>query len=392
MLYSIMTIEYYNLYGFKPKGYPVRHRRKVPFLPRISVPEGFAPRSRRIKEMDLDLDGFILTDKDYMELVIDAYASNVHWSTKLEGNPLKEEEVRRITKATFGGAVEEKPAGPKQEIINHLIHLINPGRFALPWDRASILLLHRYLLRGTGTRIRLGEYRKKEVAIRTDTGQETFIPAPPGSIAEEVDSLLEWVNEKAPAYDPVVASTVMFHEFESVHPFEDGNGRVGRSLFHLYLQNTGLPNSHLCKIESQLLADEELYYQLLAFTDESASYRELIDLVSGAILKSYEITHLALSKKDLLSSSLDETSKTLLRMAKRRSDWFSIDEASRWVESVGAQTIRNKLNDLSSMGAMEKKGRTRACRFRIQDPMSHIRELLEAPKRKRRGPAKARDG
>ena len=133
-----------------------------------------------------------------------------------------------------------------------------------------------------------GTYRTVDSSVYTDEGQETFRPCPPIHIAREMESLLDWTNRRAPALHPLVAATVFFHEFESIHPFLDGNGRVGRTLFHLYLQQHGLANSHLCMVEKELTTDPETYYQLLAWTDQSTSYAELLDYFSAALLRSYE--------------------------------------------------------------------------------------------------------
>ncbi len=378
-----MTIEDYYLNEVRPKGYPVRHRRKVPFSPSISVPDGYMARRRRIDDLDFDLDRFALTEKDYMDLVTDAYASNVHWSTMLEGNPLKEEKVRKITASTFGGKgmTAETPSGPKQEIVNHLTHLLFPEDYRLPWDHQHIQRLHDYLLKGTGHRFKKGSYRTDHRSVKDSTGMETFIACPPEHIASEMESLLRWINGPGLAYDPVAAATVFFHEFESIHPFSDGNGRTGRCLFHLFLQDSRLPNSHLCKIEHEILADSEVYYKVLAYTDESGSYKELVDLVSSAILRAYEKTHRVLSEKDLLSSDLDETSKRVLKMAKRSGSWFSVTDASKWVNSAGPQTIRARLNELVDMGALQMRGNTRSRRYKVRNPLEDVRDRMRRPAR-----------
>ena len=378
-----MTIEQYNLQTFKPKGYPVRHKRKVPFTPAISVPQDFISRRRKIRELDLELDRFILSAKDYMDLVIDAYSSNVHWSTMLEGNPLRENQVRKITHSTFSGDAPspEMPAGPQQEIINHLTCLMPGQPMKMPWDHEFVQIIHDILLQGTGAKFKPKAYRKTHGSVKTSTGMEAFIACPPSSIKEEMSSLLFWLNNSAPAYDSIAAATVFFHEFESIHPFTDGNGRTGRCLFHLFLQTTDLPNSHLCKIESELLSDEELYYQLLAYTDDSGSYEALIDHVSDSILRSYERSHQHLSEKDLLSSELDEVTKRLLKMAKRWGKWFAVSDAAKWVSSSGAQTVRNKLNSIVDLGALNKKGRTQSCRYRIRNPLEDVRAILQNGKK-----------
>ena len=158
-----------------------------------------------------------------------------------------------------------------------------------------------------------------------------------------------------------------------MNPFVDGNGRTGRSLFHLYLQQRALKNSHLCKIDHKLVENRDLYYDLLAYTDQTGSYEELIELVSIAVLKSYEEAQEALSRRDLLSIGLDEASKRLLIKAKAHKDYFSRAEAAGWVDGVSEQTVGNRLIALEEMGALESKGKTRSKRYRMKDPLADFK-------------------
>ncbi|MBN2231044.1 MAG: Fic family protein [Candidatus Thorarchaeota archaeon] len=374
-----MTIDYYNYYEFKPGGYPVKHRRKEPFIPMINVGTAYRDRINEIRRFDFEFDRFILSADDYGKLIEDAYASNVHWSTKLEGNPLTEQETAKITSDTFSGTlIRERPFGPFQEIVNHLIHGIFPEISSFPWTHEKIEFLNFILLWNTGANTKMGEYRKNHCSVKTSTGMEIFIPAPPEHVREEMGFLLDWVNHQAPAYDPIAGATVFFHEFESVHPFEDGNGRTGRSLFHLLLQELGLRNSNLCKIDCYILKDSELYYQLLAYADYTGSYAELIDFFSYSILKSYEDAQKRLSQMDLINSGLDEISLRILRKSKERQKWFTLKEATEWVGEVGDQTVRSRLNELVEMSVLERIGQTRATRYRLRDPLDEIRrEVLE---------------
>ena len=305
-----------------------------------------------MKELDQEFDRFILRADDYLDLIVDAYSSNIHWSTALEGNPLSENEVRKVTRATLTGRVEH-PGGPSQEIINHLVNVYVPMQFQLPWDKETLCDVNSLLLEDTGNKARAGALRTQLAYVGDQaTGEVHFRPAPPQDVEEEIGSLLHWVNNEAPIYNPIIAASVMFHEFESIHPFEDGNGRTGRCLFHLYLKHMALKNSHLCKIDHKMIEDRELYYDLLGYTDQEGSYREFLDFVSIALLNSYEEAHRSLMSKDLLSSSLDETSKQLLIGARRHKGYFSIKEARTWTDTLSDQTIAKRLRELEAEGAL----------------------------------------
>ncbi|MDR3283514.1 MAG: hypothetical protein LBS92_07925 [Candidatus Methanoplasma sp.] len=78
-------------------GYPVRHKKKVPFEPTLKLDRTYRAVMKEIRGIDSKSDDVVLSDIDYLELVCDAYSSNVRWSIKLEGNDLPQAEVRRIT-------------------------------------------------------------------------------------------------------------------------------------------------------------------------------------------------------------------------------------------------------------------------------------------------------
>ncbi len=377
-----MINEYHNLTQFKPTGYPVRHKHKVPFNPEISISKEFSERVRRIRELDQEFKRFLLKADDYLDLIVDAYASNIHWSVALEGNPLTEKEVRKVTRTTLTGTVEH-PGGPSQEIINHLVNVYMPRDLPMPWNKETLCRLNTYLLENTGNSSMIGSFRNKQSYVgNADLGEEHFIASPPEHIGQEMDALLDWLNAKAPIYDPIIAATVFFHEFESIHPFEDGNGRTGRCLFHLYLKYTALKHSDLCKIDQRLIEDSDIYYNLLGYTDQFGSYKELLDYISIALLKSYEEAYETLSNKDLLSSSLDETSKRLLDKARSHRTYFSITDARSWMGSnISDQTMGKRLKELERLGALESTGRTVRLRYRFKDPLNDINELLRTGKK-----------
>ncbi|OPY31323.1 MAG: Fic/DOC family protein [Methanomassiliicoccales archaeon PtaU1.Bin124] len=372
-----MTNGYDKLERFVPKYTPVRHKRKVPFGPEIMVSPDLNNRILRIRELDFELDRFVLMEKDYAELVLDAYSTNIHWSTKIEGNPLTQDEVRRVTRKTLVDGNVETQAGPIQEIVNHLLLFLNKEIVNQKWDKEFICFMHELLLQNTKTNVNIGEYKKTENDIQ-EKGETVFRTCPSQHVEEEMGSLLNWIMEKGPAYDPIVAASVFFHEFESIHPFEDGNGRLGRTLFHLYLINHGLKKSNLCKIDFELLKNAPLYYNILAYTDETGDYLPLTEMFSIAVLNSYEVAISSLSGKNLLSSSLDESSKRIIQMAKKIGTWFSIKEAVTWVDTLGEQPVRDRLKHLVELGVLESRGKTKGLRFRFKIPFTNTRELMQS--------------
>jgi Fic family protein len=356
-------------------GYPVRHKRKVPFRPEVALTDEVAAGNRDILRLESELEGFILTTRDHLDLISEAFTSNIHLSTKLEGNPLTREQVGRVTGGVIqSGSFRDATDFPTQEVINHVAAYLSP-ELAPPWDVGDVCDIHA-LLMGGDRRAAPGKLRTKRAAVTSTSGEELFIPAPPEHVGAELESLLEWLNTAGKGSYPVIAGAIFFHEFESIHPFGDGNGRCGRTLFHLYLQFNGLPNSRLCLIERSVVGDAERYYDLLAGTDFTGDYGNLVEHFTGAVHDSYVDAVERFRKRDLLSGDLDGISRRLLATARRHRFWFDLETARAWLGDVSDFRLRSRLNGLVEMGALAEKGATRGKRYRFTDPLERVMEGL----------------
>lgn len=352
---------------YKVDGYPVRHKEKVPFYPMLSLSQDVRRMMREIREMDRSLDDLILSGADYEELVLDAYASNIHWSTKIEGNRLTMDEVRELTRRYSNGEMKESPKGPVQEILNHLGSMFSQGLFKQPWTMETVVDVHRLLMKGVG-QTEPGRIREVEVSVTDADGFEYFIPCPAINVTRELCSLVDWANNSP--FGEIVTATLFFHEFESIHPFEDGNGRTGRVLFQMLLRELGLKNCELCKFEESLLSDQETYYNLLAYTDKTGNYTPLVTYVTESLLHAYSEALDVFSEKDRLRG-MEENTRRIALMAKDVGS-FTLQDATAWV-SIGESALKKKLDDLVDAGILHKEGRTRSMRYVFSDPFADLR-------------------
>jgi Fic family protein len=367
---TILDYNSLNYAAYQPKGYPVKHKRKVPFKPNVGLNPKYREIIKEIRECDGTLEGFILSADTYSELLNEVYSSNVHWSVKLEGNNLPLDEVKRLTTLfTKGDIKDEKRSGPAQEILNHLYSFFVRDLFRLPWNIETVLKAHSMLMEGTGTSESPGAFRERDAAVSDANGFEFFIACPPKHIKDEIRSLVGWL-ETSP-YDELITSVLFFHEFESIHPFDDGNGRTGRTLFQILLQELGLKNCKLCRFEQEMLRSSEIYYNLLAYTDDSGDYEPLIMYTAESLLRAYKDAVVSFREKDHLKE-MDENSRTIVKNAKSVKS-FSVQDAAKWVPGLGEQTIRNRANELVTMGILEKEGKTKAMRYSFKDPFKEMK-------------------
>lgn len=352
---------------YKVDGYPVRHKEKVPFYPMLSLSQDVRQMMREIREMDRSLDDLILSGSDYEDLVLDAYASNIHWSTKIEGNRLTMDEVRELTRRYSNGEMKESPKGPVQEILNHLGSMFSQGLFKQPWTMETVVDVHRILMKGVG-QTEPGRIREVEVSVTDADGFEYFIPCPAINVTRELCSLVDWANNSP--FGEIVTATLFFHEFESIHPFEDGNGRTGRVLFQMLLRELGLKNCELCKFEESLLSDQGTYYNLLAYTDKTGNYTPLVTYVTESLLHAYSEALDVFSEKDRLRG-MEENTRRIALIAKDVGS-FTLQDATAWV-SIGESALKKKLDDLVDVGILHKEGKTRSMRYVFSDPFADLR-------------------
>ena len=120
-----------------------------------------------------------------------------------------------------------------------------------------------------------GKFRERgvEVMIRDVHGTIVHTGAPSEKIAVLLRKMVIWYNENKQKYPPILLAALMHNQFEEVHPFQDGNGRVGRLLLNNILIKHGLPpvNIHY--------KNRTVYYTALRTFDKNGNVRPMIDLI-----------------------------------------------------------------------------------------------------------------
>lgn len=129
----------------------------------------------------------------------------------------------------------EDPANALREVFNYsrALRLRQETREEMPLSLRLIRRLHAVLMEGVrGSESEPGEFRKIQVQIGSPA---RFVPAPPGMVMELLD-FLEKHFHRPRMYDPLVEAFLVHYQFEAIHPFRDGNGRVGRLLLSVMIE------------------------------------------------------------------------------------------------------------------------------------------------------------
>ncbi len=128
-----------------------------------------------------------------------------------------------------------------------------------------IIELHRALMTsGRGTNRCPGEFRKTQVWIGGHRPDEaTFVPAPANEIADCWAALERFLNDVPEATDPLIKAALSHVQFETIHPFMDGNGRIGRLLIPLILVEAKVINEPLLYLSVFFKKHQQTYYERL---------------------------------------------------------------------------------------------------------------------------------
>lgn len=122
-------------------------------------------------------------------------------------------------------------------------------------------------------------------ALKDGAGQTVYTPPQdPAAIVDLMRDLERFINDGALfAADPLIKMALMHHQFESIHPFYDGNGRTGRILNVLYLVKEGLLDIPVLYLSSHIVRTKADYYHLLQTVRENDTWEDWVVYMLGAV-------------------------------------------------------------------------------------------------------------
>lgn len=175
---------------------------------------------------------------DESERYLDAmYIRYVQGTTAIEGNTLSLREAEELLEHDIS------PSGKRMDEIYEILNFISLRKYLDSYSgditEAFIKKIHSVLLQGILHSP--GEYRNIQVGIK----KASFEPPPAILVPEEVKKLMAWYRQNRKKIAPFELAILFHSQFEMIHPFVDGNGRVGRALMNFILEKVGYPTLYL---------------------------------------------------------------------------------------------------------------------------------------------------
>ncbi|OGG28802.1 hypothetical protein A2973_02040 [Candidatus Gottesmanbacteria bacterium RIFCSPLOWO2_01_FULL_49_10] len=201
-----------------------------------------------------------------------------HSSTSIEGNTLEEYQVLQLADGKKVQA-QSKDIREVQNYLNALTHIDTIShKFEL--TQGDILAIHARVITGLVDTAKTGVLRRAPVyVVNTEpTGKEQLVYTPPAwqAVPRLLDDLTQWCNHSG-AVHPIIRAGILHYQFETIHPFTDGNGRVGRLLTLLHLYQSAWDFKKVLVLDDYYNENRKNYYQALQ-TGATYKKRDGVDI------------------------------------------------------------------------------------------------------------------
>jgi Fic family protein len=315
--------------------------------------------------------------EEMLSLISKIEAERLYFSSLNLENPIKEniQRVSLLKSSLFSARIEgsalelsdfeigsETQEEKKEEIFNIVkaTGYIDKDISRNPVTNEILLHLHALVLKNISPDA--GHFRTEVSAIFNMAGVAIYMPPPPTQISKLIDELLAYINSRESF--PLITAFISHLVFEKIHPFLDGNGRVGRLLIAAILKSKGWDFSFAVPFEEYL--DEhkdEYYFHLGNGMENTESYLEfMLEAFCRQIEKIKDQIRIETSRE--AHPFLPPRQEEILNIIKDQVV-VSFDMIHRRFISVPPRTLRWDLKKLLDRKLIEKSGETRGSYYRI---------------------------
>lgn len=245
--------------------------------------------------------------------------------------------------------------------LNHGLRRMAEG---FPLSLRLIREMHAILLAtGRGSTKQPGEFRSSQNWIGgTRPGNALFVPPPPAEVPDLMSDLEAFLHEEESGLAVIIKAGLAHVQFETIHPFLDGNGGLGRLLITLYLCERGLLQEPLLYLSLYFKTNRRTYYDLLQEVREQGRWEAWLEFFLTGVRDVARSAHEAARKISALFEADLETVKTIGRAATtagavlkvlQQRPIISIGKAAELTEA-SFPAASNALSRLEELGLIEE--------------------------------------
>ncbi len=327
------------------------------------------------------------------QLTVETISNEALKTSEIEGEILDRASVQSSVLRQFGLTTNKQRARPEEQgIAEMMVNLYHT--FAQPLTEKTLFAWHKMVMSGQRDLKDIACYRTGKEPMQVISGKidtpKVHFEAPPSSrLSYEMKRFIAWFNQTGSAGEeflPALTRAGIAHlYFESIHPFEDGNGRIGRALAEKSLaQSLGQPT--LIALASTILARRKDYYKALEAASKSMDITNWLSWFAGISLEAQQhtlaLTEFLIEKTkllDRLNGQLnDRQQKALLRVFREGPQGFKGGlSAGNYIKITGASpaTATRDLVDMIKKGALVRIGEHRHARYHPNISLSTIKPV-----------------
>lgn len=311
------------------------------------------------------------------QFVVDLLCLEGMNSARIEGEILERESLQSSILRHFGLQNDKKKPNFPEKGMAELMCQVHES-FQEPLTHEMLFKWHSLLMQQRSDIEAIGRYRyhddPMQIVSRKFGDPIIHFEAPPSNVVHnEMEAFINWFNA-TDENDSILGKASQAHAyFESIHPFEDGNGRIGRALVEKLLSKS-LEHPTLIAISQAIEARRKEYYSYLALCNKTLGIDSWVIFFSEIILQAQEhsvrLINFLVNKSKIMNSLTgqinDRQEKAMIRIFAEGMDGFagglSADNYMAITKASRATATRD-LADLVEKGALIKTGQLRHTRY-----------------------------
>lgn len=298
-------------------------------------------------------------------------------STRIEGSTLTNEEVKKLldsVKITSFKTRDEQEVYGYYDVLNTILDAYDD----IEIKKNHIHHLHKSLLQAsTKDESHRGNYKQlsNKVVANYPSGEQKVIfnTTAPYLVAQEMEAAINWTNKNLETAEihPLIITATFVYEFLSIHPYQDGNGRLSRLLTTLLLLKNGYDFMQYASMEIEIEARKKEYYNaLMTGQKDRGSEKECIDKWVLFFLETLELAIKKLEQRYTQiknkRSYLNERQKEVLEFIKENEPVKTIDVTSN-LSTFTSYTLKKDMKYMLDESIIKKIGKGRATLYVINE-------------------------
>jgi Fic family protein len=334
-----------------------------------------------------------LAEGDLQQLTVEAMSTEAVTTSEIEGEILDRASVQSSIRKQLGLSVEEHRVRPAERGIAEMMVDLHRS-FAEPLAPEMLFRWHKMIVAGRRNIKDVGRYRRGKQPMQVVSGalhepRVHFEGPPSAQVPAEMNRFYDWFEQTRgdgpQALSALTRAGIAHLYFESIHPFEDGNGRVGRAIAEKSLsESVGYPA--LISLAATILLRRRSYHEALEAANKGNEITNWLAWFAGTTIEAQRRTialvEFLVDKTklfDRLRGELNERqTKVLLRMFREGPEGFRGGlNAGKYSTITGASpaTATRDLSDLVSKQALTREGELRYARYRLSIPLRPVRQV-----------------